>query len=80
MIGGSNSKNPISLHIEPKKRLLQNSGDTISLEARSIFSEAERSYRLGDRVTDGIFCRASRMSSHCSGWVISRINIPYIHT
>ena len=59
MIGGSNSKNTISPQIEPKKRLLQNSGDTVSLEARSISARQNAPTDFGNRVTDGILCRAS---------------------
>ena len=59
MIGGSNSKNTISPHIQPKKRLLQNSGDTVSLEARSISARQNAPTDFGNRVTDGVLCRAS---------------------
>jgi hypothetical protein len=67
VIGGSNSKNTISPHIEPKERLLQNSGDTVSLEARSISTRQNAPTAFGNRVTDGILCRGSTRERALSG-------------
>jgi hypothetical protein len=65
--GGSNSKNMIWPHIKPKKRLLQNSGDTVSFEARSISARQNAPTDFGNRVTDGILCRASTRERALSG-------------